>query len=969
MEYNINQNDLKYFPSIVAIFCEHIYKPCFISDNLADILGLGSAKILEEEKDFTKLIHQDDVDEYKQQVNKFYQSELKSLSLKPFRIKTVKQNYIWISELRFKKEKDQDNFSYAFITDITSQVEKDEQVRREQQALALILDLAIHAKDVKDLCRRVLKGLINVLSFNYGSIRLLNHQTGKLNPVAVIGLDPGKSEKLVPIIDQSDDYYISSQVVKTKQPIFAPIIKEHPIYTTHKNRVEELDIEALISCPILDKHNQLVGLINLVSNRNLNLSPDRKIFFNTVTDMFSMVLEKKSVEDKLVESEQKYRKMVDMSPEAIAVHKNGILKYVNKAGADMLGIEDVSSYIGESIQQFIHPDYRKLVEQRVYTMISEKTEVPVIEEKFLKADGTPVDVAVQAAYFPFEGEQAIQVVFQDITKRKQSEQQIRHLNKVLKAIRNINQLITHEKDRNILLKKIGEILTFQRGYRSTLIILVDRYLNTTFSVIIGANEENKKLLELCEQSIIPPCFQKALKKRISIVRSPSDNCKNCSIKDVYGDCTRITAALEHSGTVYGFLSVISDRNIDQEELDLFLEMSEDLCYALHDIELEEHRKKIEKEYNRIERLESLGTLAGGIAHDFNNILTGIMGNISVIKFKADQHSQFLLQEALKACYQAKNLTKQLLTFSSGGDPIIETASIPEIIKDSAEFALRGSNVKCNYHFSDNLWMVNIDKGQINQVVHNLIINADQAMPRGGEVDIYSENVELKKEMENFLPPGRYVEIKVQDQGTGIDPENFSKIFDPYFSTKKDGSGLGLATTHSIIKKHKGYITAQSVVGEGTTFIIYLPAAEKTITKPEPQILHITDIPPDLKILLMDDEKLILNTVKNILESYNIEVDCVDEGYQAVEKYRELLEQHQGYDAVILDLTVPGGMGGRETVKAILEIDPEARIIASSGYSNDPLMANYLEYGFKGVILKPYTSNDLMRVIIQTIKSK
>jgi nitrogen-specific signal transduction histidine kinase/CheY-like chemotaxis protein len=378
------------------------------------------------------------------------------------------------------------------------------------------------------------------------------------------------------------------------------------------------------------------------------------------------------------------------------------------------------------------------------------------------------------------------------------------------------------------------------------------------------------------------------------------------------------------------------------------------------------QKKMQEELLKAKKLESIGILAGGIAHDFNNILTGILGNISAAKAKVDSEDEIFrtLIKAEKASLRARDLTQQLLTFSQGGAPIKETTSIGELIEDSADFVLRGSNVRCEFSIPDGLWPVEIDKSQVNQVLYNLIINADQAMPDGGLIKVSAENISL--DVKDILPlkKGRYVKIIIEDQGIGIPKEHLQKIFDPYFTTKKKGDGLGLTTSYSIIKNHNGHIQVESEPGVGSTFMIYLPASPKKITKkklPEEKIL-----PGKGRVLVMDDEEVVREVVGDLLAILGYEVEFAKDGDEAIEIYKKAKASAQPFDAVIMDLTVPGGMGGKESIQRLLKIDPEIKAIVSSGYSNDPVMTDFMKYGFSGIVAKPFKIEKLNQVLHQVL---
>jgi len=369
---------------------------------------------------------------------------------------------------------------------------------------------------------------------------------------------------------------------------------------------------------------------------------------------------------------------------------------------------------------------------------------------------------------------------------------------------------------------------------------------------------------------------------------------------------------------------------------------------------EKHRT--EKELLKIKKLESVGVLAGGIAHDFNNILAAILGNINLALYDdhLEERTRKLLTEAEKASLRATNLTQQLLTFSKGGEPVKETASIAEIIRDSADFVLRGSSVACHYTIPDDLWLVDVDRGQISQVIQNLIINAKHAMPDGGAIQVSCTNTDSLPPL-NFLPPGtnKYIKITISDNGIGIPENMIDKIFDPYFTTKQEGSGLGLAITHSIISKHNGSISVQSKIGVGTTFTLYLPAADRPPeTHQTPQETMETGT-GKARIMIMDDDEMVQDVAQAMLTMLGHEVIVAKDGAEAIDIYKRLNGSGQAIDVIIMDLTIPGGMGGKEAVTEILAINPQAKVIVSSGYSNDPIMAHCQEYGFVAAIGKPF----------------
>ena len=379
-------------------------------------------------------------------------------------------------------------------------------------------------------------------------------------------------------------------------------------------------------------------------------------------------------------------------------------------------------------------------------------------------------------------------------------------------------------------------------------------------------------------------------------------------------------------------------------------------------------KKREEELLKIKKLESLGVLAGGIAHDFNNILTAILGNINLAEMYIDTENEVypLLQEAEKASIRAKDLTQQLLTFSKGGDPVKRTTSIGKVISDSADFVLHGSPVACRFNIPKDLWLVDIDTGQMSQVIQNIILNARHAMPDGGEIHVTCGNLpDITAETGLSLPGEKYIKITIQDNGSGIPKKNIDKIFDPYFSTKQKGSGLGLAITYSITNKHDGHICVQSRIGEGTTFTIYLPASGQNFNLEPVKAANKPEETVKAKILFMDDEQIIQEVAKRMLGHLGHEVLQAGDGKEAIKIFNEHHKSGKPVDVIIMDLTIPGGMGGKDAVQEILKIDPEAKVVVSSGYSNDPVMADYQKYGFKAAIGKPFNMAKLNETL-QTV---
>lgn len=379
---------------------------------------------------------------------------------------------------------------------------------------------------------------------------------------------------------------------------------------------------------------------------------------------------------------------------------------------------------------------------------------------------------------------------------------------------------------------------------------------------------------------------------------------------------------------------------------------------------ERKRRELEKEMQKADKLESLGVLAGGIAHDLNNFLTIILGNLSLARMYIESEHPAVewLQEMEEGINQTQNLTWQLLTFAKGGKPLIKATSIYGLLEESTAFALSGSGCSCELSLDQGLPAVDIDRGQITQAITNLLINADQAMPQGGHIKINAHLQRVRSGTIDLpLQPGDYVALTITDQGRGIPSSDLAKIFDPYFSTKEHGSGLGLTVCFSIMKNHGGHIGVTSVEGEGTSFTIYLPGAA---TQDEPSVCEDNLLFGDSKILLMDDDKSVRQTAWEMLTFLGYEAELAVDGLEAIKLYKKALQSGSPFKAVICDLTIRGGMGGRMAVTELLKLDPNVKAIVSSGYSSDDVLANYKEYGFWDVIAKPYRLQELGNVLFR-----
>ena len=378
--------------------------------------------------------------------------------------------------------------------------------------------------------------------------------------------------------------------------------------------------------------------------------------------------------------------------------------------------------------------------------------------------------------------------------------------------------------------------------------------------------------------------------------------------------------------------------------------------------------RIEHERSKAARLESLGVLAGGLAHDFNNILIGVVGNLSLAQTMVGPEHTALktrLTHAEAACVRARGVTNQLLTFAKGGAPVKTTASVRDLVVECSRFALSESSVAPRFAVDADLWAADVDTIQIGQVIHNLVLNALQAMPQGGLVDVMLQNVELDGSLSvngaAGMLPGRYVRVTVQDGGPGISSDDLSHIFEPYFTTRDKGSGLGLAISYSIVKAHGGTLTVESEPGQGSRFCIYLPASTRSLTAHAQHRVELSRAHRG-RVLLMDDDQEVADVAREMLESLGFVADVAPSGSEAIDLFRAAETTGRPFDTVILDLTVPGGMGGREAVTHIKQIRPSVPVVVTSGYADDAVLARFGEFGFDGVLPKPFAIPDLQRAI-------
>lgn len=627
-----------------------------------------------------------------------------------------------------------------------------------------------------------------------------------------------------------------------------------------------------------------------------------------ILGVFEDITERKKMEEDLRTSGERLRLIFETSQAGILlINVHGEIDFANSRMAEMLGfpLEDL---VGSSYMEYVDPADLPSVEENIRDLIDGKADHVVLERQYRRRDGSRFwGYLSSKGLRKGDGGSALVITINDITELKMAHDELKE-----------------EKERlTVTLASIGDgVITVDTAERIVM-------MNRTAERLCGWTSDEAEGMPLHQIFRIISEFTREIRK------NPASQALVSGEIVELANHTLLVTKDGRELVINDSAAPIRDR--DGKIIGVVL--------VFRDVT---EKQQIEEELFKARKLESLGVLAGGIAHDFNNLLAGILGNLSLARefHRTDERTCQILDAAVRATERATDLTRQLLTFSRGGAPVRKLAALGPVLHESATFALRGSNVRCEFRIAPDLWNAEFDGGQISQVINNLVINADQAMPDGGTLFVGAENVA------GADGDGRFVRIVIRDEGSGIAEENLPRIFDPYFTTKPSGSGLGLATVYSIICNHLGEIRVSSKVGEGTSIEILLPASAGEIL---PSPARSAGMPRRTggRVLVMDDEELILDVAGEMLKILGYCPTMCRDGEDALTIYMQAMKQGEPFDAVIMDLTVPGGTGGKEAARDLLAVDANARIIVSSGYSNDPVMARYTEFGFCNAIAKPY----------------
>ncbi|HTY47620.1 MAG TPA: PAS domain-containing protein [Methanomassiliicoccales archaeon] len=667
------------------------------------------------------------------------------------------------------------------------------------------------------------------------------------------------------------------------------------------------------------------------------------------------ITDRKMAERALAESEIRYRTLIETALDPIMVlDHDGHFSILNSAAAERFG-GTPDEFVGKLIEDVFPEDSARIFQRQVKL---------AIETEGMSTLDIPVSLDGERRWFSTNiqrvddltgGQPHVLIVAHEITQIKLAEEALRdtqasledRVTKRTAELADLNRKLHleirgHQTTVEALRQSEGMYRTLARNFPNGAVVVFDHDLRVTLAYGEGIdrlglqqNYTGRTIFEIYPPEVcssIEPSFRDAL-------RGSSRQLELTINESIYD--TVIVPVKDSGGTIIAGMLVAQDVT---------------------------QRKKQEQELFRYQKIEATGKLAGGIAHDFNNILTTILGNIYMAKTDLDPHEAQVherLNLAEKAAMRAKSLTSQLLTFSKGGEPVKAVAPLDQLIRETVRLALSGSNCSYRVEIAKDLWWAEIDKGQIEQVFSNLLVNAKEAMPEGGKIVVMAKNEILGVDEKPSLIAGRYVRVDVIDRGQGIPDENKERIFEPYFTTKKNGSGLGLSIAYSVVKKHSGLIEMESAAGQGTRFSVFLPASEKKgeVGNGGEEVV----LQGKGRVLLMDDETPVLHIARDMIAHLGYEVVTALNGEEAIALYRESLKEGRKFDVIIMDLTVVDGMGGKDAVKHLQWLDPEVKAIVSSGYSNDPVMADYRAHGFVGIVTKPYTMSELSRSIAKVLR--
>jgi signal transduction histidine kinase/ActR/RegA family two-component response regulator/putative methionine-R-sulfoxide reductase with GAF domain len=857
-------------------------------------------------------------------------------------------------------------FTVPLIQSIKRSEELQIDINRSLRMFTLSNEAIITATDELTLLQYICRVIFEVGRYRLAWIGYREQNGGQqVKPVAHAGfMEIGREAMAIDAADSGRGICPVNTAIRTGKPAVCNNTIEDPAYETMRDEAEELGYHSMISLP-LASDGQNFGVLNIYSDKPDSFTLSEVKLLQEMTDDLVYGIkalrareEHKRIEAALARSEERVRASIENMPDAFSIYsaardERGIIRdfqidYVNAAACTICGMG--ADDLAEGRLLDILPDYRENGLFDEYCKVVE-TGFPLIIEKWSDNRSN------------FRG----------------SSEEIRTYN--IRAVKLEDGLVVAWRD-------ISELERAAEALRASEARYLTIFNTASVPICVEDFSEVKRVLNELKSNGVsdlrqymdehPEFEQNALQKiRIQDVNEAAIKLYEAENKDELLATLESIYLPESSPIFREMLVAMMDekefyegetvnRTLKGRTLQVWIRITipgndsefENLLVGIFDLT---ERRKMEEELLKTQKLESLGVLAGGIAHDFNNMLTVILGNIVLAKMKLNKNEDVILRldKAENAVNRAMELTRNLLTFSKGGELSIKIADIGELVRDASNFALSGAKSKCNFVIPADLWPVEVDSGQIRQVIENLVINADQSMPSGGTIAVKCENIPSGFKEMALLKDAGYIRISISDHGLGISPDIREKIFDPYFSTKNGKSGLGLATSYSIISKHGGQITVETTGNQGAVFCVYLPVADTQKTE---KVFERKTSAGIKRVLVMDDEEEVREVAEGILKTIGCEITQAKDGSEAVELFLNASETGQPFDVVILDLTVSGGMGGKETIKKLLEIDKSVKAIVSTGYYNDPVMTEYRKFGFLGALNKPYKLQELSELL-------
>lgn len=840
-------------------------------------------------------------------------------------------------------------------------------INRSLKMFTLSNEAIVTATDELALLQYICRVIFEVGGYRYAWVGYTGRNGGHgLHPVAHAGFnEAGREAPAIIQADAGQGIGPINAAIRTGKPAVCNNTHTDPAFGLWRGEAVDLGYLSMISLPLVSDKN-VFGVLNIYGEKadSFELS-EVKLLQEMADDLVYGVKalrareEHKRIEEALSRSEERIRASIENLPDAFSIFsairdESGRIRdfridYANAAACRLSGLDSFDLAGGNLLE--LLPDYNDTGLFDEYCKVVETGQPLIKSKQTIELEAKQIGKGEKRTYNlrAVRLEDGLVVAWRDITELKRAVD-------ALWASEARYQTIFNTAAVPICVEDFSQVKAALNVLKSRGVTDVRRYLDDCMDFVRNAAEMIK----------IHDVNEAAVKLYEAQSREELLN----SQRDVFSPeflpvFKEILVAMAEKKELFEGETV--NRSLKGKKLNIWIRITiprndsefANLLVSIFDIT---ERRKMEEELLKAQKLESLSALAGGIAHDFNNMLTVMLGNIALAKMKLNKNDIISerLERAENAIHRAKDLTRNLLTFSRKGDLSKRTVAIGELLNETANFALSGSRSRCELSIPADLWPVEVDEGQISQVIDNVIMNADQAMPDGGTITVKCDNIVSGANDSPLMKNARYVRISIRDHGAGISPEIREKIFDPYFSTKEGKSGLGLATSYSIINKHAGHISVDSEPENGSAFNIYLPASEairEEIRREKRKALKGNE-----RVLIMDDEEAVREVAEGILNSIGCEIALAQDGAAALELYLKAREAGRPFDVVILDLTVSGGMGGMETIKKLVEIDKDVKAVVSTGYSNDPVMAEFRKYGFTGALNKPYKLQEISEVL-------